>query len=123
MWVTPPVRKHLDPQVKVHGGADERLDFFTRRAPDRADTLPSGADENALLAISLDVKDCTNVHRRLRFTKLLDLAGDAVGHFVVQLLERGFANELAGEEADGLRADLVVGIQERTLRQECRRAG
>src|SRR3569623_1798080 len=113
--VAPPIRKDLDPQIEVHATANQHFDLLACRATDRFDTLAARADENLLLSISFDVEHRTNVHRRLRFPKLLDLAGDAVRDFVVELLEGGFATELTHEEANCLRADLILGIEERTF--------
>src|SRR5262249_4551054 len=92
--VAPPIRKHLDPQVEVHARADERFDLATRGPADGANALPTGADEDLLLALPLDVEDRSNVHGRLRLAKLLDLACDAIRHFIVELLERRLANQL-----------------------------
>ena len=90
-----PVREHLDPQIEIDRRADERFDLFARGASDVPDALPLGADEDPLLAVALDVDDRSNVHRRCVLTKLLDLARDAVRHFVVELLERRLAHQLA----------------------------
>src|SRR5690349_18735795 len=121
--VLPPIRKHLRPEIEIDALADQVLDFLPRRLPDRLDLLALGADQNALLAVSLDVQDRPNVHRFTVLTKLLDLAGDAVGQFVRELLERGLPNQLAHEEARLLGADLVRRIQERALGQPARGRG
>ncbi len=78
------------------------FDLAPRIAADVANALPAGADEDALLAFALDVEDrieCT--HGDCALAEFLDLARDAVGNFVVELLERRLANELRHEEPNG----------------------
>ena len=84
--------------------------------------LALGADENAFLTVALDVQHRPNVHGRSVLPELVDLAGDAVGDLVAELLQRRFAHQLRYEEAHVLRADLVGGIEEGALWQSFCRA-
>ena len=115
-----PIGKDLHPQVEVDRRADEVLDFRSGRAPDVTDPLPACSDQDTLLAVPLDVENRPNVYRRLPFSKLLDCARNAVGHFFVELFEGGLADELRDEEPDRCRADLVFGIEEGPLWQRDR---
>ena len=84
LWVASPVREHLDPTGRYTG---EQTWIFSRAARRSSGPAAPGADEEVRFwaAVSLDVQDCTNVHRRLCFPKLLNLTGDAVWDFVIEL--------------------------------------
>src|SRR5437667_2212921 len=73
LHVPAPVRQHFDPEVEIHRAADERLHLLSRHAADRPDTRAFRTDEDALLAVALDVEHRTNVHRHGVLPKLLDL--------------------------------------------------
>src|SRR6185437_13677488 len=75
------------------------------------------SDHYALLALALDVEHRSNVHRAAIFAKLLDRARNAVRHFLLELLEGRLADELRGEESDGLFSDIVLGIEDRAVGQ------
>jgi len=115
--ISTPVGEDLHPQVQVHGAADEPLDFPARDAADLTNAPALLADQDPLLALAFDVQNGPNVHGRPLLAELLDLAREAVGHLLVELLERRLAHELAGEEAERLRADLVLGIEVRARGQ------
>src|SRR5690606_11847422 len=114
---TSPVRQDFHPQIQIHRLTDKSLDLLAGYAAELANLGSPVPDEDSLLAFALDVDDCPNVPRLPIFAELLDLAGDAVGNLLVELLERGLAHQLGDEEAGGLRADVVLGIEERALGQ------
>src|SRR6185437_309503 len=113
--VAPPVRQYLDREIQVDTVADQRFDLLASSASDLADALSACAYKDALLAFALDVEDGSNVHGRPRLAVFLDLASHAVGHFVIELLQRRLPNELGSKESHRLRADLIIRIQEWAL--------
>src|ERR1035437_5129314 len=116
--VAAPVGKHLHVQVEIDRRSDERFDLDARSRADGLDARSAGADENAFLTVALDVQHCPNVHRRTRLPVLLYFTGDAVGHFILELFERGFADHFGREEAHALRAEIVGVVVERMLGKE-----
>src|SRR3970282_588595 len=115
--ISAPVGQDLDPQVEEDGRGEQVLDLQTCRAPDLPDTRTTMSDHAPLLAFTFDVDDRPNVHRTSILTELLYRAGNGVWHFVIELLERRLADEFRGKEAQVLGADVIVGVEERPLRQ------
>src|SRR6185503_3313704 len=115
--VLAPVRKHLHPEIEIDVLRQKRFDFGACRLSNAANPRTLAADEDPLLTIALDVQDRTNIHRALALPKLLDFTRDAVWHFIAQLLERRFADQLTHEEAQMLGADFVFGIEKGALRE------
>src|ERR1035437_2067891 len=105
--VAAPVGKHLHVQVEIDRRSDERLDLDARSRADGLDARSAGADEDAFLTVALDVQHRPNVHRGAGLPVLLDLAGDAVRHFILELLERGLADHLGREDAHVQSAEIV----------------
>ena len=60
-----PVGKDLHPQIEIHHGAHERFHLEACGAADVANALATGADENALLALPLDVQHGPNVQKSI----------------------------------------------------------
>src|ERR1035437_699648 len=116
--VAAPVGKHLHVEIEIDRRPDERLDLAPSTRSDGLDARSAGADEDAFLTVALDMQHRPNVHRGARLPVLLYLTGDAVGHFILELFERGLADHLGREEAHVLRAEIVGVVVERMFGED-----
>ena len=108
-----PVLGHPHVQVEVHLRAEQVLDLGPGPRADVAQAAGTGADDDGLLARSLDVDVGVDLHERavLGRDHLLDDDRDRVRQLVAHALQRRLADQLGHHDLLGLVGDHVVRVE------------
>ena len=114
-----PVLGHLDVQVEVDAGAEQRLDALARVGPDLAEPGAALADDDGLLGRALHVQVDADVEERpvlgppLTRNDLVDDDGQGVRQLVADAFEGGFPDEFGDHHSLRLVRQVAVRIQRR----------
>src|SRR6266540_2532695 len=104
-------------QVEKHALVEQRFDLATRRGAEGLDGAAALADDDALLAVALDVQHGPNIYPLGALPELIDLTRHAVRQLFMQLLEGRFADEFRGKEPQRLGGKLSAVVMKRALGQ------